>query len=199
MQGEGKTGKTMTIFDEELDMLLADRELTLSVMRLIPKQATDFRMNMGHPIFYMDEKYIGEAYRKPVERYIRYLDAFVPMLSLNRPWYDFKRENYVFGVEAFRKRAVRAYPFDVIGLDGVKQILEKRPEGAEYYNHSSGNYHRTGCADCSEFSVCEAPRMTWIGDMGRVYWVPSAYLNENLADEFINLDELQSIVNVIDR
>ena len=61
MQGEGKTGKTMTIFDEELDMLLADRELTLSVMRLIPKQATDFRMNMGHPIFYRDEKNIGEA------------------------------------------------------------------------------------------------------------------------------------------
>jgi hypothetical protein len=55
----------MTIFDEELDMLLADRELTLSVMRLIPKQATDFRMNMGHPIFYRDEKYIGEAIESP--------------------------------------------------------------------------------------------------------------------------------------
>lgn len=198
MQGEGKAGKTMKT-DEELDMLLADQELTLSVMGLIPKQATDFRMNIGHPIFYRDEKYIGVNYRKPVERYIRYLNAFVPMLSLNRPWYDFKRENDVFGVEAFRKKAVRAYPFAVIGLDGVKQILEKRPEGAEYYNHSSGNYHRAGCTDCSEFSVCETPRMTWAGDTGRVYWVPSAYLNENLSDEFINLDELQSIVDVIDQ
>ena len=174
--------------DEELDMLLADQELTLCVMGLIPKQATDFRMNMGHPIFYRDEKYIGEAYRNPVERYIRYLDAFVPMLSLNRPWDDFKRENDVFEVEVFRQKAVRAYPFAVIGLDGVKQILEKRPEGAEYYNYSSGKYHRTGRDDCSEYSAFDG-----------AMWVPSAYFNENLADEFISLDELQSIVNVIDR
>ncbi|AYA66896.1 hypothetical protein CDG62_00260 (plasmid) [Acinetobacter sp. WCHA55] len=178
----------MTIFDEELDMLLADRELTLSVMGLIPKQATDFRMNMGHPIFYRDEKYIGEAYRKPVERYIRYLDAFVPMLSLNRPWDDFKRENYVFGVGEFRQKASHSYPFEVIGVDAVKTILEARPEGSRYFNYLSGKYYRTGCNEFAEYSV-----------FGGRMWLSSACLNENLADEFINLDELQSIVNVIDR
>lgn len=173
----------MSSLEPMLD-LIANKELALSVYSDIPENAIYMRMNKGWGMYYIyhgEEKQGGKFVNHP-HRYMRHLNDWVALKSIQGTWDQFMAQNGVFSVSDFKLALVKEYPIEVLGEKRAWEIVDNNPATGSHYNFISGKYHRLGEGDCSEI---------WTGQhVGVRLWVDSAHSNDDFADLFIDIEDL---------
>lgn len=173
----------MSSLDSMLD-LIANKALALSVYSDIPENAIYMRMNKTFGMFYIyygEEKQGGKFVNHP-HRYMRYLDDWVALKSIQGTWGQFVAQNGVFSVYDFKLALAKEYPIEVLGEKRAWAIVDEKPATGSHYNFISGKYHRLGEGECSEI---------WTGQhVGVRLWVDSAHSNSEFADLFIDIEDL---------
>ncbi len=163
--------------------LISNKELALEIYRQIPQQAMYMRVNRGCGMFYLyhgDEKQGGKIHNQP-QRYLRYCQTWEPMTAIQGTWAEFCAENGVFAVSDFKLDLAQAYPVEVLGNTEGWEILRDKPIDATHYNLLSRRYHRMGPGECTEVH-------NTYGEVS--HWHESAHLNENISEQFIDLEKL---------
>lgn len=168
--------------EQALQDLLQQQELSLSIYRQIPEGATDLSVMNGHTSFYALDQYVGQAYRKPVRRYVDFLEAFRPMLDLEGTIEAFIESNQLIPVLEFSLGLARKYPIEILTEAGAWQIEAARPSETNYFNHVANRYYRQGPGEYAEFYV--------YGEHGEASGFESSYLNNEIESKFINLENL---------
>lgn len=182
MHGPSKQGKKMNNLIA-LNQLIENKELALSVYNDIPETAMYMRMNQNYGMYYMYQgaENQGGRPKNPVLRYLRYLDNWVVLNSMQGNWDQFCAVNGVFCVVEFKLALAKKYPIDVLGVSKAWDIVDSKPSSSSHYNAVSGKYHRIGANDYSEFLVLHGNTEHWRG---------SAHRNDDLGDSFIDLERL---------
>lgn len=168
---------------DQINQLISNKELALTIGKIIPQDSMYMRMNGVWGMFYIyhgAEKQGGRPSYQPL-RYLRYKKGWVN-LNIADTWEQFVEKNAIFSVAAFKLALAKKYPVEVIGTSRAWEIADNQPPGATHYNVLSNKYHREGGGIYTE---------TCTGSFGgKCLWVESSHYNENLESEFLNLDHL---------
>lgn len=162
--------------------LLNNPEQALEVYLSIPEDSMYMRINRGWGMFYLlkDAEQVEKLVNHP-HRYVRYSEAWIPLLSMRGDWAEFSAVNGLFDVADFKHAFAQAHPIDALGISKAWEVVQLKPITATHYNSVSGKFQRMGMGEHTEMYTLQ-------NDMG--HWSETAHLNEHINERFIDLEKL---------